>query len=104
MNKLTAQRLQELGLDEVLMEDVKAEINQEMKMNKTSYRVELKLPKASNFKLDDQGALNVTIVFVQLHTSQVIKLRLAKVDAYLEKLESHAHLAHTLQNRDDVLR
>ena len=46
MNKLTRKRLEELGLSPVLMSDVKQEINDEMNMNKTSYRAEVELPNA----------------------------------------------------------
>lgn len=104
MNKLTETKMERLGLDKVVMEDVKDEINEEMRNNKTSFRSGLNMPTAANLKMDNDGTVNLKLVFVSLHSHATISLRLLKADIYLEKLASYIHLAHTLQNRQDVLR
>ena len=62
------------------------------------------MPKVKDLDLSRDGTLELNIVQVSLHNSNTVRLHLTHVDKYLEKLAAHLHLAHTLQNREDVLR
>ena len=42
--------------------------------------------------MDDEGALNITLVLVSLYKDYTLRLRLTKVSAYLDKLQKHMHL------------
>jgi len=102
---MTSSKLAEIGLNREAIDEVKEEINEQMKNNRTSYRADEQLPATiKKLKYDKDGGIDLTLVFVALNTTHTIKLRLSKVDVYLNKLKSHMHLSNTLQTRDDVLR
>ena len=50
------------------------------------------LPTPNQIDLDDEGAVNITLVLVSLYKDYTLRLRLTKVGAYLDKLQKHMHL------------
>ena len=94
-----------MGLNRMIMDEVKDEISEQMKNNRTSYRADAQLSMtAKHLRCDKDGGIELTLVYVDLNMHQTMRLRLSKIDSYLEQLQSHMHLAHTLQTRQDVLR
>ena len=75
LNKLSSDKLLKIGLNRVQLEDVKAEINEQMRQNRTTHHNDIKLPKPSKFKLlTEDGSLTLTLVFVTLYNHTTVRL------------------------------
>ena len=83
MNRLNSNKLADMGLNRMIMEEVKNEINEQMRQNKTTYHITKKMPEASMLPLDKEGTLTLLLVNLSLYNHCTLKLRLLKVDAYL---------------------
>ena len=100
MGRLTASKLNELGLNTMVMDEVKNEINEQMRNNRTSYRADEELSSTvKKLQYDKDGGIELTLVYVDLNLHHTARLRLSMVKKYLSQLKSHIHLAHTLQTR-----
>ena len=100
MGRLTASKLNELGLNTMVMDEVKNEINEQMRNNRTSYRADEELSSTvKKLQYDKDGGIELTLVYVDLNLHHTARLRLSMVKKYLSQLNSHIHLAHTLQTR-----
>ena len=74
MQRLTSEKLLGMGLSKSQLEEVKAEINEQMRRNRTTHHNDIKLPKPTKFKLDSDGSLTLTLIFVSLYSHQTVKL------------------------------
>ena len=68
MGRLTASKLNELGLNTMVMDEVKNEINEQMRNNRTSYRADEELSSTvRKLQYDKEGGIELTLVYVDLN-------------------------------------
>ena len=80
------------------------EVDRQVRNDKKSHLCDVQFPAASDFKLDENGGLTLTLVYVTLYHHRVCKLVLHKAELYIDTIRAHTHLANTLQVRHDVLK
>ena len=64
---MSTNKLADIGLNKEHMEEVRKEINDKMRQNKTTYHVPRQMPSEHELPLDKEGNLTVTLVHLALY-------------------------------------